>query len=241
MSNLLPSAVVTPSHLVSSGATVPEAYPNVGHLTRVVPGNGSEYINLFYYSTDLRAHQPEVIANEIHSHPSEKKIHPLEKHYRIPAEVELLVSRRVDTILNTPISFYVAYLDQFKVGLRFPLIPLLIEILKHYDISLSQFVPNAIRVIVGFEWFCRSKGLVSSLVLFRSIFMLKSSLIQGCYHILPRLNCELKVSIPSKNAKGKDFFVSSKILDGVVLPKFWWTRKLMDTLKRIGVPEVSIL
>lgn len=54
-------------------------------------------------------------------------------------------------MLNPSLGFCAAYVNQLKVGIEFPLLPLLIEILDYYKIALSQLVRNAIRVIVSFE------------------------------------------------------------------------------------------
>lgn len=151
----------------------------MGQLAKVILDHEREYIDIVYYFSDLACHLPDVIANDLHSHISEKKVRWMAKIYRVPSNVHLLILRRVDTILNLPIGFCFAYLDQFKDGLRIPIIPLLMEILEHYMIALSQLVLNAIRVIVGFERFYRDKKVVTSLSLFRAFFYLKSSLIAG--------------------------------------------------------------
>lgn len=88
-----------------------------------------------------------------------------------------------DTVCNSPLDFFSVYLDHVQSVLHFPLLPLIIEVLGHYGIALTQLVPNAIRVIVGFERLCRSRGLVSSLALFRAFFYLKSSGNEGWYQL----------------------------------------------------------
>lgn len=71
--------------------------------------------------------------------------------YRILEEIHPLVSMRNDTVTNPSLDYCVVYVDQFRVGLHFPLIPLLVEVLGYYRIALSQLVHNAIMVIVSFE------------------------------------------------------------------------------------------
>ena len=56
----------------------------------------------------------------------------------------------------------------------------------HYRITLSQLVPNVIRVVVGCVKFCRDKDVVRALSLFRAFFYLKSSLVEGWYQVAPR-------------------------------------------------------
>lgn len=63
--------------------------------------------------------------------------------------------------------------------MQFSMLLLLIEILLHYNIVLSQLIPIAIRVIVWFKRFCRDKRVVTSLALFKSIFVLKMLPVPG--------------------------------------------------------------
>lgn len=107
------------------------------------------------------------------------------KRYRIPSEMHLLVSRRVDRVLNPPIGYYVTNLNHFKAGLRFLLLPLLIETLSHFKIALSQLVPNTIRVIMRFERFYRDRQVITSLSFFQSLFILNMSPVKGGTRLPP--------------------------------------------------------
>lgn len=95
-------------------------------------------------------------------------------------------------------------------GLHFLLLPLLIEIVTHY-ITFSQFVPNAIRFIVEFKRLYRNKRVVTSLALFRSLFVLKTSLVPGYpllgrYLFSPCPKKKFKVRLPTRHTKWKEFF-----------------------------------
>lgn len=91
------------------------------------------------------------------------------------------------------------------------------EVLIYYNMVLTQLVPNVIEVIISFERICRDEREVSSLALFRSFFVLKTSRVpryplSWWYQFSPRASKKLKVSLPSKNAKWNDLFVFLKFL-----------------------------
>ncbi|GKU99434.1 hypothetical protein SLEP1_g12287 [Rubroshorea leprosula] len=50
------------------------------------------------------------------------------------------------------------YAHYLVVGLRFPIPELLVWLLLEYNVGLTQFVPNAIRAIIGFMVYCRARG-----------------------------------------------------------------------------------
>lgn len=153
--------------------------------------------------------------------------------YRIPYEVHLFVPRRVDRVLNSPLEYCAAYHDHFKHDMCFPLFLLPMEILTHFNI-----VPNTIRVVVGFYCFYQDKCVVSFLALFRSLFMLKTSTMSGRYQFSCRPKHNLKIMLPIKNIKWKDFFVFFKIHTGVILPPMWRSNKVSDSVSYLGFPKV---
>lgn len=97
----------------------------------------------------------------------------------IPHKVVLLVSRRQDMVVAPSQVYCSLCIAQLAVGLMFVLLPLLVNILKHYNIALSQLNPNAIHVVVAIEVHYRSLGVVTSLHLFRSYFFLKTNRVWG--------------------------------------------------------------
>lgn len=48
--------------------------------------------------------------------------------YFIPLEIEIVVSRRYDSVMRPPVGFSSVYLDYLKIGFHIPLFPLLILI-----------------------------------------------------------------------------------------------------------------
>lgn len=166
LSSSHPPTVLMPPHLVVPGTIVFYALPIVRRVAKIIPWHVWEYIESVTYSSDPRGHLPQYEANEIHSHMSERKVREMLEVTPLPEEVHILVPRRTDTAVNSPIRYCASYLEQFRAGLRFPLILLPQEILFHYQIALSQLVPNAVRIIVGFERYCRNHRVVTSLALF---------------------------------------------------------------------------
>lgn len=65
------------------------------------------------------------------------------------------------------------YLDYFKEGLRIPVSPFLVEIVRYYKIHVSQLTPNAVSHIIGFEVLCLSQGRACTVGLFRYFFQIK--------------------------------------------------------------------
>lgn len=65
------------------------------------------------------------------------------------------------------------YEDFLQSGLRFPLPTLLLDLLKHYQLSLSQLIPNSIRMLIGFLILCRIHTITPSVNLFRRFFTLR--------------------------------------------------------------------
>lgn len=150
----------------------------VGRVAKIIPGHAKEYIKSMQYSSDTLRHLPEYKANEQHSHINERRVREMLELYRLPEDIHILILRRTDTVLNSPLGYCIAYVDQLKTGLRFPLFPLLLEILCHHQIVLSQLVPNAIRLIVGFECHYRNHRVVT-FGFISCLFYMKSSPVVG--------------------------------------------------------------
>lgn len=78
------------------------------------------------------------------------RLHALAEQYYVLFDQEMLVPRSRDTVLHHPEGFCAIYVDHFKAGLRLPLFPFLVDILLHYELALSQLVPNAICTVISF-------------------------------------------------------------------------------------------
>lgn len=127
-----------------------------------------------------------------------KKVRALAHEFIVPKEFHMLVPRESDRVLSPRVGYSVTHLEQRHEGLRFPLFPLLANILNHYNIDLTQLVPNSIRLIVGFEFLRNEKRISSSLSLFCFFYILmKSSVVSGPFAFSPGLKRVYKLlSLP---------------------------------------------
>lgn len=181
MSSSRPYASSTPSDLITEDTRVSIVRPITARVARIIPGDDGEYIDSVPFSQNSRGLPSHLMASTIHSRTSQKVVWALIKRLWFPSDVIILLPRISDTVCNPPLDSFSIYVEHIRSGLRFPLLPLIIEILDYYGIASTQLVPNAIRVVVGFERLCRLRGVVSSLALFQVFFYLKSSCTNGWY------------------------------------------------------------
>lgn len=71
------------------------------------------------------------------------------------------------------------YEDSLKAGLRFPLHPLVKEIMRFYNICPTMVAPNSWRSIIGFISMCSQVQVTATLPLFCA-----------CYYLMSRRNSE---------------------------------------------------
>lgn len=71
----IPSPSLTPAYLVAPGVKVPEA-PISGRLALVVPGHEGGWIESIQFSSDLRTHQLDFLADDLHS---ERKVREISR------------------------------------------------------------------------------------------------------------------------------------------------------------------
>lgn len=90
--------------------------------------------------------------------------------YRIPWDFELELHGPDAHIDYPPPGRVRVYEEAFEVGLKFPILPFIFELLKSYEIPLYVLTPNSIRYIVGFLGICFMAEIQSSLSLFYSFF-----------------------------------------------------------------------
>lgn len=110
-----------------------------------------------------------------------ERVREIASHFFVPTEVEIAIPRMCNDVLHLPSGFYSIYVDQLKAGLRIPLFPLLVDILDHYHLALTQLVPNVIRIVFYFQLFCEQKKVWGSISLFSWFFLLKSARSLGWY------------------------------------------------------------
>ncbi|XP_056850845.1 uncharacterized protein LOC130500138 [Raphanus sativus] len=83
-----------------------------------------------------------------------------------------------------------------KCHLRFPLPTLLLDLLDHYQLALSQLCPSVIRVVNGFITRAKEEGVIVGLTELMSLFLIKESSTEdggsGTYYLPCRPGLEIK-------------------------------------------------
>lgn len=132
--------LVTPPSLVLFDVEIPVACPIVARITLIIPGDEEERIESVFYNSNLKGHPKHLVACTIQSRANERMVRSMVVDLWFAAGVTLIIPKTRDIVCNPPI----VYMDHFRAGLRFPLLSLLLDLLNHYEITLSQLVPNAI-------------------------------------------------------------------------------------------------
>lgn len=96
----------------------------------------------------------------------------IHKKYQIPDDFLPLALRLEDRMISYLASCLAVYDKDLRAGLRFPLHPLIQDILQRYDIVLAQLGLNSFRVITAFVIFYHLAHVWPRLGLFRPFFTL---------------------------------------------------------------------
>ncbi|KAL3497444.1 hypothetical protein ACH5RR_040176 [Cinchona calisaya] len=104
------------------------------------------------------------------------------------------------------------YQEELEAGLRLSIAPLLVNLSNHWDISISQLTPNALRVIAGFTFLCRLHDIPLSLDTFR--MMLKLSPTKGFFYISPELRANSSLWVTHH------LFMTGKVIFLRPVPRF---------------------
>lgn len=83
-----------------------------------------------------------VMASSFKNSLPKERIREIATLYFIPPEVEITIPRMCDDVLHPLLGFCFVYVDHLKVSLCLSLFLLLVNILDHYHLTLSQLVPN---------------------------------------------------------------------------------------------------
>lgn len=67
-----------------------------------------------------------------------KRVRAMAMMYHIQPEIEIVIPRKHDSVMYPPVGLSAIYLDHLKVRFCISLFPLLINILSHYQIGLTQ-------------------------------------------------------------------------------------------------------
>lgn len=110
---------------------------------------------------------------------SKEKIKEIAMLYLIPSKTKIAISHSYDSVMNPLVGFCSVHVDDLRGRLCFPFFSLLLNLLSHYNISLTQLVPNTIKTVIGFQLLCDEEKAKGFVTLFRIFFMLKSVRISG--------------------------------------------------------------
>lgn len=106
--------------------------------------------------------------------------------FEFSRDLEVVVPCCDDRDFVVPLGFTSIYVEQLRASLHFPLFHLVIDILRHYEMCLSQLVLNVISCVIAFKLFSKKRGVRSSVRLFCSFFSIKSCPSQGWYYFTLR-------------------------------------------------------
>lgn len=119
--------------------------------------------------------------------------------YYVPEIAGVRLSKPSETVLAPEEGFVAVYEAQLKNGLRFPILGLLGEVIRHYGVSIAQVYLIGICRLIAFEMACKQARVKSSLMLFRQFYQIKG--MGGMFYF-------------STRPKGKDFLGASANLVG---------------------------
>ncbi|KAL3498250.1 hypothetical protein ACH5RR_040982 [Cinchona calisaya] len=125
--------------------------------------------------------------------------------YNFPRNVHIKFPSFEDRGHLPPPGYLIVYQEQLEAGLRLPIAPFFVHLSDHWDISVSQLTPNAIRLIARFSFLFKLYDIPLSLYTFRII--LKLSPTKGLFYISPRIaGRQLTSGNPSSIHDWKKFF-----------------------------------
>lgn len=93
--------------------------------------------------------------------------------FNFPEALSLKKPERSDRANSPPEGYIAIYHRALVLGLRFPLLYLLVEILDNFNIPLGQLHPNSTIFILGFYHLCWMAQVVPTIFLFRCFFSLR--------------------------------------------------------------------
>ncbi|RZS28870.1 hypothetical protein BHM03_00062521 [Ensete ventricosum] len=117
---------------------------------------------------------------------TEESLVVIRERYNIPVEYELHVPQLGQRPFSSDAPGMCILVDALKVGLRFPLHPLIEECLKWWRISSSQVAPNSWCYLVVFLGECRGAGIIPTRDLFIACFHLCKN--RGGYYLIARVD-----------------------------------------------------
>ena len=93
--------------------------------------------------------------------------------YALPSDYKLVFAAEGSRVIDCPAGHIAVYAHHFEFGLRFPLDPVLVKILKAFSVCLAQLTPLAMRNLIAYVWVCRYLGFPETLNLFHRLNWLR--------------------------------------------------------------------
>ncbi|KAK4487559.1 hypothetical protein RD792_005791 [Penstemon davidsonii] len=165
--------------------------------------------------------QPQISA-PIEFFPSrlkEENLPALKREYGryLPSDFEIIIPSPEERVNTPPPNCRAFYTSHFEHGLRFPLSPILRQLLETFFVFLTQLVPNAIAFIMAFSVLMVARGLQPSFRIFPHFFRLSisTSSNRGYYYVSQRPGfavLENAISSNSMEWKSNFFFVKAPTL-----------------------------
>ena len=101
-----------------------------------------------------------------------KDLQRIREKYHISFDIVLLVPGKNWRASSPPVGWMYIYEDQFRAGLRFPLHPFIRALLHHYQIPITQVLPNGIRLMIKFLLVCGEHKVEPTVELFQFCFQI---------------------------------------------------------------------
>ncbi|KAG8391020.1 hypothetical protein BUALT_Bualt01G0144600 [Buddleja alternifolia] len=135
----------------------------------------------------------------------------IRERYHIPVEFKLHLPGPEDRMHLPPRSTRTFCTVHLEASLRFPLHPAIVDIISGFEISPTQLVPNAYRIIICFIILMTRYGIEPTFSRFWSLYYITPSTKTdlGFFYFSPRSGCKTIHKMPSSlgSWKEKFFFV----------------------------------
>ncbi|KAK6139694.1 hypothetical protein DH2020_026562 [Rehmannia glutinosa] len=147
----------------------------------------------------------------IYSTLSQESLNNLRINAGIPDSYELRLPGPTDVPYSPPSGFACFFVEQLEAGLRFPVPDLICRISRSFGISLTQLVPNSIRLLVSLSMILQHSQEVPTPQLWRTFYQAKTSSTPGFFYFTSRGLAKFIDGTPSSNKywKKRFFYISS--------------------------------
>ncbi|GAV77424.1 hypothetical protein CFOL_v3_20895 [Cephalotus follicularis] len=145
----------------------------------------------------------------MHSH----KLAQLAKEYAIPGELDLEIPADPRSATMSQPGYFVVFQDALEHGLRLPLPPFAITVLRHYQIHPSMLQAQSWGFILGFLVRCLEAGAVPTIGLFKEFHTVAPTPKKRGFHFKSGVSCPKLLEENTKSVKHwrKKYFLIKNI------------------------------